>query len=634
MALIVPLKTNYSSNNPIEITYLNTGATNDPYIQINVYDAESNLILLYSGVYYHNKDKVIYTDLSPIINGLVNHNDFNIVTSQEYTYLKSAFRRLKIQVNKSIGGVYYEDIGSGFIVVFNESFDESDFIKIINSEPIRYLENNIDYKTKNNFIYSGQGCVGYGLVPVEENFGDEIPATTTTNFSYTQTNDYFTWTKSIGSGTAATFVSKFTNDRILTNYNIGDDLYLHWRMQYTNVSPNVLGQIVTISLAEYIGGVLQSESTKDVVCGNSYWKEYTIKKTLSSKFDEIRVTVTAPSTLAITSTFNTTHWYLGSSSYNTYEPTMEQIVVEGQNTNGSGRYHNTTYDSRDFILNNYNQFYSTPNNVNLPYNTYISRKKKIDILRYSPLNIQLFNTELSIPKMSAEVQYYFDNNGSISSDYNESKVLYDFTYLPEHAYGVHNLAIGYNALKDDFAPSTINNANTIRLSVNLYRLNDLQTSIPTYGRTFLFNIKDKGCYNGNVYQLYWLNRHGGIDHIIMGGNNIKNLATKYEQYKTNWRRATTTTIIGDMSTSVNHRYNVNSEISYMLNTQILSEFEYNLLDDLITSPKMWLFDAQTNETFAVETTDTNFVSKQFRFDKLFNFSIKVARQITNNRTQY
>lgn len=642
MALIVPLKTIYSSNNPIEITYLNTGATNDPYVKIEIYDVNSGSVLLYSGVYYHNKEKIIYTDLSPIINGLVSSNDFKINSTETFYKISSAFTRLNIKLFTSVAGIYSEDIGSNFCVVFNESLYEEDFLKTFNAnlnlgdnKPIEYISAN--QFGNDNYIYSGQGCVGLGLTGVTDYLGDRIPSITLTNFVYDSSgNDYLKLTKNNVVGNSASYVSMFNSNEFINNFSIGDDIYLHLRMNYSNTfSDNVAGDIATIKIQEYQNTTLVGESTKNVLCvnGNQYF-DHTIKHTIVSDFTNIKIVIESVS--RINTEIRSTHWYLGKSYFNTFEPNISQIWgYKGQETNGSGRYPLNEFICKDFILNEYNQFYSIPNNVNLPYSVYSSRKKKIDTLRGAPLNVQFYYARQYIPLGMVNVSYHKEDAfGNIDYNNNQDIEIFAKDYLHTIGHCVHNINIGHNAVGGLISSAVLKNYNTIKLDLNLFRTTNIKTAFPTYGRSLLFNIKDKECYNGNVYQLYWTNRRGGIDHIIMGGNNVKSLATKSEMYKTNWRKATTTSIVGDMSTIVNHKYNINSETSYQLNSQILSELDYNRLYDLITSPKLWLYDAQLNETYSVDVDDTNFTGKQFRFDKMFNFTVKVTKQITNNRTQY
>lgn len=156
---------------------------------------------------------------------------------------------------------------------------------------------------------------------------------------------------------------------------------------------------------------------------------------------------------------------------------------------------------------------------------------------------------------------------------------------------------------------------------------------PSYGRRQIYSLRDTCEYKGKVYQLYYLNRLGGIDWIIMGGNNIKSSSISPSQYKTNWRVGGSDNIEGNLSKQVNRRYNIASTYSYLLNSDIIEEDQYNALEELISSPSLWLYDAQTGDTIAVEVADTNFGYKQRRFDKMFNFQINVRKQLINNRIQ-
>ena len=129
--------------------------------------------------------------------------------------------------------------------------------------------------------------------------------------------------------------------------------------------------------------------------------------------------------------------------------------------------------------------------------------------------------------------------------------------------------------------------------------------------------------NYNPIILYYINRLGGVDYQLfkMKYNKTQDIVNK--TYNSN-------------VSNVNIKKKLNIEITekYILNTDYLSETDYNKLEELISSPVIFM----QNTTSLLETnyirvniTDTNFTYKEIIKDKLCQLQINIEYSTKNYR---
>lgn len=632
MALAITLETTYSAGNPIELLYLNNVGT-DSYMKLIIKDGATEI---YTGVYYEDSNSRILIDIEPILTGYVSNKEFNIKTASANTSISNGFKLITIETYRSSAGVYTIDAGSNWFYLMPQSLTNQDFLKFWNNLPYGNYENALKISQGNNMLYNALSAASTNTQPIASNVTGI--SGTSTNVNYTFTNDiaFITWQKTLNDE------SRYSIEIPVADFTIGDTLYLHLNINFWDSSYNTINDSFLIDITENSSGN-----------GDTLNKTYTISPTVSNVYRSISIPFTLTDS-EITSIklsmhipvrtiyegimyinaagtrLNISNWYLGINPVHTYEPNTEQITYMGQNAARSGVIESPEIKKQDFILNDFNQYYSNTRLTYIDLVTYLSTKQPIKTLRNAPLNIQLISHRgiAELGKISAQL-YGISNT---ITNYGSIEVLngyYNSTVTPTMS------SIGFNINNLGVDSNTVINTTHILLNIDNLLGNVSTNAYPTYGRRLIFELKDFECYKGNVYQLYYLNRRGGIDWIVLEGNNMKSEANTSNTYISKWRTPTSdTTIGGDLSTIVKPKYNVNISTSYTLNSDILNDFEYNKLNDLVSSPKLWLYDAQDNDTYAVECVDTNFTSKQRRFDKMFNFTINVRRQLNNIRNQF
>ena len=147
--------------------------------------------------------------------------------------------------------------------------------------------------------------------------------------------------------------------------------------------------------------------------------------------------------------------------------------------------------------------------------------------------------------------------------------------------------------------------------------------------TEILGTYDNRCYD--KYQLYWLNRFGGVDWIVMDKKVTKTTKVERSQYNKTIRSFTNGAFVGDLKTDSHPQYLSENQLEYELNSDLLG-YEYKYLEDLFTSPKVWIYNERFSEgdLRLVEVIDTDYVSKTFDNQKnTYNLNIKVREKIKN-----
>lgn len=134
------------------------------------------------------------------------------------------------------------------------------------------------------------------------------------------------------------------------------------------------------------------------------------------------------------------------------------------------------------------------------------------------------------------------------------------------------------------------------------------------------------------YQLYYINREGGLDFIPMQGYYYKSSDNTRFKYKSNFRTYNgSNTFEGNIDKQVNNTYSITSKEVYKLNSYNETEDTYKYLEELISSPKVWLYDGFNDSVYAVDVVDNNFEYKKFNTNQIFNFEVTVEKQLLNYR---
>jgi len=140
-----------------------------------------------------------------------------------------------------------------------------------------------------------------------------------------------------------------------------------------------------------------------------------------------------------------------------------------------------------------------------------------------------------------------------------------------------------------------------------------------------YEIAERDCKYEN-YRLCWLNKMGGYDYFNFSKEHDRTVAIdrKEWQQQLDWNY---TWQSGARQTST---FNVNASEDYSINTDWLSENELRMLQDLITSPDVYLLEetpwsgstAAVINKIPIVITDTTFKEKTLRREMVFSLTVK------------
>lgn len=121
----------------------------------------------------------------------------------------------------------------------------------------------------------------------------------------------------------------------------------------------------------------------------------------------------------------------------------------------------------------------------------------------------------------------------------------------------------------------------------------------------------------NRYALYYVNKDGGIDYLLVHGKTTDRWDTtridaRLYNDRTNRRTFENTRIYQDVTKS------------YTLNTSYINDDQAANIDHLIYSPKVWIHDLDNNTITACLIEDSAYTIKSFRNDTLVAYDINVS----------
>jgi hypothetical protein len=533
-------------------------------------------------------------------------------------------------------GTYTYD-SSVSITVINQALDDPEFINNINGIQSGDYASALSPLKGNNLLLNSlcYNTLLSNFITEPHMSWDKVVDDNVSQYTRTYSSSGTTWTKVPAAGTQSYFDTKINNYWFKT----GDTLYLKVSASYQLSALNVAGNYFTFNVYERstTGVSTLNGSLSFTPQASSSFVTTTLPVTLTtSEIAQIWITVSGSSANPAGANIKVQEMYFGTNP-NSILPAVQQVTYMGQdNVDRSGDKENADYKINDFLLNRFNQYYpaSSLNATRIKY--YIENYNMKSTLRFAPASIQLYSkfTEREQDYTIANyVQYDPNNPGAVTWS------------------GQRNLHLGYFSATSGIYST----AGSVRFDIsnalaldNFYRLNTTHiivdhtrrpvqlladSSSPTYGRRLIFKLVDTCDYDRQLYQLYYMNRHGGIDWLVMTGNNTTTDNVSSNTYKTNWRKLSGDTVVGDMSTSANTTINIEVQTSYTLNSDLLTDYEYNKLNEVVSSPHLWLFDATTEDLIKVNVVNNSYTSKQFRFDKYKNATIEVKRELKNYRNQ-
>ena len=133
----------------------------------------------------------------------------------------------------------------------------------------------------------------------------------------------------------------------------------------------------------------------------------------------------------------------------------------------------------------------------------------------------------------------------------------------------------------------------------------------------------KECVPTHTFTMYFVNKRGGLSWCHFDGKNIVETNVTRNQI-THQNPYTWTTKFGI------DNYSISEYKTYTLNTDYLNDVQSEQVQELVTSPFVWLQDYDNNRIFSVVITDTTHTIKNKKNDKLFNYTIKCKESNQQN----
>ena len=137
----------------------------------------------------------------------------------------------------------------------------------------------------------------------------------------------------------------------------------------------------------------------------------------------------------------------------------------------------------------------------------------------------------------------------------------------------------------------------------------------------LCSLSLKGCIPENAYTIYYINLKGGLSFVHCTGKNIvkssisRNQITHEPDYSN--------TALHSQTNYLNQRTR-----AWTLNTPLLSNNSSKMLQDLFSSPMVWVHSYADGITTAAVVTDTSVEEKNKLNNRLFNYTINLKESQT------
>jgi len=135
----------------------------------------------------------------------------------------------------------------------------------------------------------------------------------------------------------------------------------------------------------------------------------------------------------------------------------------------------------------------------------------------------------------------------------------------------------------------------------------------SFTRTHVWRRIDRTCTPYEIIQLTWLNRQGSYEYYSFIRRQTETLTTQRMEWK---KQLSWDYTVGDRQQSV---LSQKSEKTYVLNSDNINEYDYEFLNELITSPEVYKIVDTTRIPIVI--TDSKWVQKKQYPDQIFNLTI-------------
>lgn len=119
----------------------------------------------------------------------------------------------------------------------------------------------------------------------------------------------------------------------------------------------------------------------------------------------------------------------------------------------------------------------------------------------------------------------------------------------------------------------------------------------------------------DIYQITWLNRRGSYEYYNFNKDSQRSIQINRVEWK---RELPVPYTIGQRGQSV---LSQDIEIDYQIQTNWISQYDYAFLEELVSSPEVYVVD-ENNNRVPIVITDSTYATKTFVRDQLFNLVVK------------
>lgn len=137
----------------------------------------------------------------------------------------------------------------------------------------------------------------------------------------------------------------------------------------------------------------------------------------------------------------------------------------------------------------------------------------------------------------------------------------------------------------------------------------------------LSTLPIKGCIPENAYTVYYINLKGGLSFVHCTGKNT--LKSSISRNQITHEPDYSLTALHSQSSYLNQR-----NLTWTLNTPFLNDANSKLLQDLFSSPRVWVHSYSEGITRAAVITDTSVEEKNRLNNHLFNYTINLKESQT------
>ena len=248
------------------------------------------------------------------------------------------------------------------------------------------------------------------------------------------------------------------------------------------------------------------------------------------------------------------------------------------------------------------------------------------------------------------------NNFTLLGNYNDD-IVSDRSYTIELTYNTANYFIPYfsessstynvvisggtSTRTKTITPSAANSLQMLNISpqaINAEYPGNFTTSTTSYsvqvaGKTYVVNIVCEGLYTN--YHVHFMNKYGGYETMLFNKVSRKSYAVERKTYQQLPYRVSSSGVVSVKTGNVMYQQKTDFAGRFTekmkLNTDWLSDTDYQWLAQLVTSPNVYVEDSGT--IYPVSISSTNYEFKQHIVDGLINLMIEVDFA-TSYKTQF